>query len=258
MKKTLLSVLLLVASAIMAQAQGFRVIKSDGTVYQFSWVADRIEFYEGDGDPNWVEPIPDEVKDAIATLQSACATNAARIDQIQAALNENKAAVMNVVKDLADINEQLSDRINALALHVTENTAKIERNTTNIDRNTADIATIGEKVGWCQYTVGEHDEAIKDHQETIESLLNQCRTLNDKITTVEDVIASLEQIINQDFNTIQKQIDELNNSLFATIESQQEQFQSLKLENQNQQAMIEELSVRISQLEHLINQLRNQ
>ena len=161
MKKTLLSVLLLVASAIMAQAQGFRVIKSDGTVYQFSWVADRIEFYEVDGDPNWVEPIPDEVKDAIATLQSACATNAARINQIQANLDENKAAVINVVKDLADINEQLSDRINALAQSVTGNTGKIERNTTNIERNTADIATIGEQVGWCQYTVGEHDEAIK-------------------------------------------------------------------------------------------------
>ena len=68
MKKTLLSVLLLVASAIMAQAQGFRVIKSDGTVYQFSWVADRIEFYEGDGDPNWVAPIPDEVKDAVTSI----------------------------------------------------------------------------------------------------------------------------------------------------------------------------------------------
>lgn len=255
MKKTLLSVLLLVASAIMAQAQGFRVIKSDGTVYQFSWVADRIEFYEGDGDPNWVEPIPDEVKDAIATLQSACATNAAKIGQIQANLDENKAAVMNVVKDLADINEQLSGRINALALHVTENTGMIGRNTTNIDRNTADIATIGEKVDWCQYTVGEHDEAIKDHQETIESLLNQCDKLSADITTVENEIDCLEQNVNQDFNTIQKRIDD---ELFATIESQQEQIHSLQLENQSQQEQIDALSVRVAQLEDLINQLRNQ
>ncbi len=72
MKRMLFSVLLFAASVIMAEAQGFRVHRSDGAVYEFSVVADSIVFFDGEGDPNYQEPVPDYVLDAIDQLQADC------------------------------------------------------------------------------------------------------------------------------------------------------------------------------------------
>ena len=56
---------MLVASTSVALAQGFRVYRSDGTVYQFIWATDSIVFFEGEGDPDWVEPIPQAVQSTV-------------------------------------------------------------------------------------------------------------------------------------------------------------------------------------------------
>ena len=95
MKRTLFILgLLLVASVSTALAQGFRVYRSDGAVYQFSFVADSIAFYDGEGDPNYSEPVPEAVKNAIEELQWLChqqrdeiTENTYRIKVLEAQLN---------------------------------------------------------------------------------------------------------------------------------------------------------------------------
>lgn len=97
MKKMLLSVLLFAASVIMAQAQGFRVHRSDGAVYEFSVVADSIVFFDGEGDPNYQEPVPDYILDAINQLQAYC-------DNLKATCAENQDVSQwntEMIKELA-------------------------------------------------------------------------------------------------------------------------------------------------------------
>lgn len=94
MKKMLLSVLLFAASVIIAQAQGFRVHRSDGAVYEFSVVADSIVFFDGEGDPNYQEPVPDYVLDAINQLQAYCANLNATCAENQV-LSQRNAEMIN-------------------------------------------------------------------------------------------------------------------------------------------------------------------
>ena len=90
--------LLFAASVIMAQAQGFRVHRSDGAVYEFSVVADSIVFFDGEGDPNYQEPVPDYVLDAINQLQAYC-------DNLKATCAENRVFSQwnaEMIKELAE------------------------------------------------------------------------------------------------------------------------------------------------------------
>lgn len=102
MKRMLLSVLLFAASVIMAQAQGFRVHRSDGAVYEFSVVADSIVFFDGEGDPNYQEPVPDYVLDAINQLQAYCAN-------LNATCAENQVLSQRNTKMINEIAQQLDD-----------------------------------------------------------------------------------------------------------------------------------------------------
>ena len=75
MKKILFSVLVFMASSFVANAQGFKVYRSDGAVYQFSWVADSIAFFEGEGDPDYQEPVPESVRNALDELRAYATRN---------------------------------------------------------------------------------------------------------------------------------------------------------------------------------------
>ena len=102
MKKMLLSVLLFAASVIMAQAQGFRVHRSDGAVYEFSVVADSIVFFDGEGDPNYQEPVPDYILDAINQLQAYCANLNATCAENQV-LSQRNAKMINELAQQLDV-----------------------------------------------------------------------------------------------------------------------------------------------------------
>lgn len=101
MKKMLLSVLLCSIS-YLAQAQGFRVHRSDGAVYEFSVVADSIVFFDGEGDPNYQEPVPDYVLDAINQLQAYCAN-------LNATCAENQVLSQRNTKMINELAQQLDD-----------------------------------------------------------------------------------------------------------------------------------------------------
>lgn len=109
MKKTLFTALLLMASAFTAGAQGFRVYKTDGQVYQFHWAADSIAFFEGEGDPDYQEPVPESVQTALADMQ-------ARIDEntqkIWAHVEDNHARFA-ALENIAKMHDAVIDELNA-------------------------------------------------------------------------------------------------------------------------------------------------
>lgn len=109
MKKMLLSVLLFAASVIIAQAQGFRVHRSDGAVYEFSVVADSIVFFDGEGDPNYQEPVPDYVLDAINQLQAYCANLNATCTENQVLSQRNAEMINELAQQLDDFKAYLHE-----------------------------------------------------------------------------------------------------------------------------------------------------
>lgn len=98
MKKTLFTALLLMASAFTAGAQGFRVYKTDGQVYQFHWAADSIAFFEGEGDPDYQEPVPESVQTALADMQARIDANAATTAMLQEQSENTKAELQTIIE----------------------------------------------------------------------------------------------------------------------------------------------------------------
>lgn len=81
--------MMLAASTFAIQAQGFRVFKSDGKVYQFLWAADSIAFFPGEGDPDYQEPVPESVQKDLETLRT-------RLVMIEAETKKNEDAIATV------------------------------------------------------------------------------------------------------------------------------------------------------------------
>ena len=98
MKKTLFTALLLMASAFTAGAQGFRVYKTDGQVYQFHWAADSIAFFDGEGDPDYQEPVPESVQKALDAMQARIDENAATTAMLQVQSENTKAELQTVIE----------------------------------------------------------------------------------------------------------------------------------------------------------------
>lgn len=145
MKKMLLSVLLFAASVIMAQAQGFRVHRSDGAVYEFSVVADSIVFFDGEGDPNYQEPVPDYVLDAINQLQAycddlnaTCAKNQVLSQRNAEMINELAQHLDNFQTDLQEVRVGCEAQFGQTKLYVDE---EIAAGFSKVYQNLADIQT---------------------------------------------------------------------------------------------------------------------
>ena len=193
MKKTLLMALMLIASAITAHAQGFRVYRSDGTVYQYSWVADRIEFYEGDGDPDWVEPIPESVQRALEELQTFVANNAACISR-----NTEDIQALNVqCKNLANETETNETNIRALQ----DQSGELQR---SIDDNARSITMLNDKVNM--------------NEEDIRTLQDQSQALQTNITKNKDNIYNLYGKVDRneaDIENLQHRNDDLEAHIAA-------------------------------------------
>ena len=98
MKKTLFTALLLMASAFTAGAQGFRVYKTDGQVYQFHWAADSIAFFDGEGDPDYQEPVPESVQKALDAMQARIDENAATTAMLQVQSENTKAELQTFIE----------------------------------------------------------------------------------------------------------------------------------------------------------------
>ena len=243
MKKTLLMALMLIASAITAHAQGFRVYRSDGTVYQYSWVADRIEFYEGDGDPDWVEPIPESVQRALEELQTYVANNAACITR-----NTEDIQVLNyqykALEDKTDMNEtnirELQDAIMAVQGNTARNSAMIE-----VLQNVAN-----------------------DNKESIRTLQDQSNALRTSITDNAVSIAQLNEKANryeQDIRALQDQSQALQASVYedkdniaqlnGKVDRNEMDIKELQYRNEALEAHIAALQARLNELEEIVRQL---
>lgn len=168
MKKMLLSVLLFAASVIMAQAQGFRVHRSDGAVYEFSVVADSIVFFDGEGDPNYQEPVPDYILDAINQLQAYCdnlkATCAENqnVSQWNAEMIKELAQQLDVFKtDLQEVRVGCeaqfgnSDRISNLEEVLSAVKAQNEKTYAKVAALEADVANLETKVAYLETKVAD-------------------------------------------------------------------------------------------------------
>lgn len=168
MKKMLLSVLLFAASVIMAQAQGFRVHRSDGAVYEFSVVADSIVFFDGEGDPNYQEPVPDYILDAINQLQAYCdnlkATCAENqnVSQWNAEMIKELAQQLDVFKtDLQEVRVGCeaqfgnSDRISNLEEVLSAVKAQNEKTYAKVAALEADVAYLETKVAYLETKVAD-------------------------------------------------------------------------------------------------------
>lgn len=183
MKKMLLSVLLFAASVIMAQAQGFRVHRSDGAVYEFSVVADSIVFFDGEGDPNYQEPVPDYILDAINQLQAYC-------DNLKATCAENQDVSQwntEMIKELAqqldvfktDLQEVRvgceaqfgnSDRISNLEEVLSAVKAQNEKTYTRVAVLEADVHSFENHLMLLLKRDAEKDAIINELYERIEAL----------------------------------------------------------------------------------------
>lgn len=266
MKKTLLIMLLLTASAITAHAQGFRVYRSDGSVYQFSWVADSIAFYEGEGDPNYVEPIPDEVRRAIEELQTYVANNAAMIARLNDMVISNTAEINDVKHDILG---DVTTYITLLRQQIADLQAEVNTNSTNI-YDTIDriydiqnrvvtiqdaLSTLQGKLMELQEKEDEQDEGIDDLMEQFNRIQEECVAMNDNIQNIkvslmdlqarvtqnERAIADINQVVNLNRTDIQE-LKERNIELKTQVESDEEVIRVLFNSDEEKQDQIEALN----------------
>jgi len=139
MKKTLFTSLLLMASAFTAGAQGFRVYKTDGQVYQFHWAADSIAFFDGEGDPDYQEPVPESVQKALADMQ-------ALIDALHKQSLDNRAILQEQITMLKYELDENKARIAQLETQEAEDQEVIATLKTQVEKDRDSITVLNTRV----------------------------------------------------------------------------------------------------------------
>ena len=225
MKKTLLSALLLMVSGLVAQAQGFRVYRSDGAVYQFSWVADSLVFYEGEGDPDYQEPVPESVQNALDELRASVTANVSSIaalnakadqtqmyvmslqtliDDLQASGRQNKenitslqsvvSMLQNNVMAIQNQSTEQAQRINLLTDLVNTVQMQAQENTTNITELKMRVANAEDII----YALQEQNTSLQGQNEVLEQRISDNDNLTlDLMQMLERLTARVEQLESQ-------------------------------------------------------------
>ncbi len=200
MKKTLLSILLLMSAGLTAQAQGFRVYKTDGQVYQFHWAADSIAFFEGEGDPDYQEPVPESVKTALADMQ-------ALIDALHKQSLDNRAILQEQITMLKYELDENKARIAQLETQEAEDQEVIATLKTQVEKDRDSITVLNTRVEDYSALVLKQQEDIKalSIDNAINSALNE---RNEK--WLENLTKEYEELITF-CKDLQNQIDALKN-----------------------------------------------
>ena len=267
MKKTLFIVLLLAASAITAQAQGFRVYRSDGTVYQFSWVADSIAFYDGEGDPSYVEPIPEEVRRAIEELQTYVANNAAMIQTVNDMAHANSAYIKDVAATLASVKTDvayLNEATRNLASSISATTEKINDNAGRIATTETQVATIQDIITTLQEVITDLQGRVAavntDVAETRRVANNAWDLGKSALASANDANATATQALTmaqanaQDIRSLMNDIATLSSHVVANSAIINE----LRESDVEKQYKIEELQTVVTELLNRVAELENQ
>ena len=184
MKKILLSALVLMASALVAQAQGFRVYRSDGAVYQFRWVADSIAFFEGEGDPDYQEPVPESVQNALNELRAYVANNAASIAAVNNLTSENR---MNI--------QSLQSLVAALQASGQQNQNNIASLQSSISEIQTSVTAMNAKVDMVQGLISALQQDVQRNKQSIETLQAISADLQASIAASVNRIGALESAI---------------------------------------------------------------
>lgn len=189
MKKTLFTALLLMASAFTAGAQGFRVYKTDGQVYQFHWAADSIAFFDGEGDPDYQEPVPESVQKALDAMQARIDENAATTAMLQVQSEDTKAELQAVI-------EAQNYDIKAMKAVQAKNEAEIDDLKAAQADDRAVIAALQAKVDALNATVYELKEKHAALQE--ETAAQETRITENRyyINMIGERVAALETKLN--------------------------------------------------------------
>ena len=182
MKKTLFTALLLMASVFTAGAQGFRVYKTDGKVYQFHWAADSIAFFEGEGDPDYQEPVPKSVQKALDAMQARIDENAATIAMLQEK-NENTRAELQAVIEAQNYDIKAMKEVQA-------------KNEAEIDDLKAAQADDREVIAALQTRIAD----LEERNAALEAVANEqeakIQDLNAYINMIGERVAALETKLN--------------------------------------------------------------
>ena len=189
MKKTLFTALLLMASAFTAGAQGFRVYKTDGQVYQFHWAADSIAFFDGEGDPDYQEPVPESVQKALDAMQARIDENAATTAMLQVQSENTKAELQNFI-------ETQRHDIQAMKAVQAKNEAEIDDLKAAQADDRAVIAALQTRIA----DLEERNAALEERNAALENATNelvaQIQDLNAYINMIGERVAALETKLN--------------------------------------------------------------
>lgn len=265
MKKTLLTALMLIASTTVALAQGFNVYRNNGSFVQYTQ-ADSIVFFEGEGDPNYQEPIPDEVRRAIEELQTSVTNNVAMIARLNEMVVSNTAEINDVKHDiLGDVTTYITllrQQIADLQVEVNRNSTMIYENTDRINSIMAiettlqaDLLTLQDKLMELQEKEDEQDEGIEDLMEQFNRIQEECVAMNDNIQNIkvslmdlqaivtqnERAIADINQVVNFNRADIQE-LKERNIELKTQVEVDEELIRVLTESDRQKQDQIEALN----------------
>lgn len=184
MKKTLLSILLLMSAGLTAQAQGFRVYKTDGQVYQFHWAADSIAFFDGEGDPDYQEPVPESVQTALDAMQARIDANAATIATLQEK-NENTRAELQAV-----IEAQRYD-IQAMKAVQAKNEAEIDELKVAQADDRAVIAALQTRIAELEARNAALEATTNNQETTIQALTTYITMIGERVAALETELNAL-------------------------------------------------------------------
>ena len=264
MKRMLLSVLLLAASAIMVQAQGFRVYRSDGAVYEFNVVADSIVFFDGAGDPDYQEPIPDYVRRAIEELQTYCANNAMMINQLLADVMNNTNAINQVQAEnanrLNDLNATLSASIAAIQKEVGMNSTSIARLQDMLEALAARAYDIQNVATMIEAKLAQQEGTIKKIQDDVAVVKAASAELNAHLADIQNDLANVQNQVYNNTNRISslEASVTVNRNIINMLENEIAQLKDkivlLEQKDEEKDAQLEDLFDRLQYLEEQINQ----
>lgn len=255
MKRMLLSVLLFAASVIMAQAQGFRVHRSDGAVYEFSVVADSIVFFDGEGDPNYQEPVPDYVLDAINQLQAYC-------DNLKATCAENRVFSQwnaEMIKELTCQLYDLKDEVTEVKVGCEANNerAKVYVDTeianlkssvlSNISSVLADIKNNSNEISKLEANL---QKSLAQVNQTLADIKTQSLDNSNRISKLETALDNVEAEIEAFAKDTYARVATLE----ANVYNFKDHLMLLVERDAEKDAMIKALSERIAALEAKVNQ----
>ena len=244
MKRMLLSVLLFAASVIMAQAQGFRVYRSDGAVYEFSVVADSIVFFDGEGDPNYQEPVPDYVLDAIAKLETECAW----LKTVCADNRTDSYYNSEMIKDLDEKLLNFEADLQRVRVYCDEQIAQTKLYVINqVYQNLADIQTQSDnnsdRISNLEANLQKSQDKV---YQTLVDIQTQSLDIYSRISVLE---AALSAVTAKNADIYARVA-----ALEANVYNFKENLQILVERDAQKDAMIKALSERISALEAKVNQ----